>query len=394
MGPSPLKETSHEFLEVASNENEIHVGFVHRTVLDFLQEHSRAKDFMVKHCPSDTNGHVIIVKVLLAEVRIAGFPDTDELNLSLTRPIDVDDIMLTILRVERPTGTAQVDLCNLVDHSMTRLDLENAQGPQDGHWTRRYSRIPIFQAPRRLTEPTRSTSQSSSATNRSFYATMSASANTDASVMVSEQAVDFLGFAAESGLILYVQEVLGSHPEWLDSPTATYLLRCVLSFMYIHELDYPYAHVPELIATLVRQGGKPNVLMFSMTTWITFLEKMYFTVTNLRIIKREERSCDLEKAWVIAATVFLEHGANVHEMIDIQDWLFMEKILQPEIWDTKSGALPDRVYVNLQLSIFSILELCLEGGPGWPQIREVCDAKGAQTYSRCTSLLFRRVGED
>jgi hypothetical protein len=38
VGQSPLKETSHEDLEVAFDVPEIHVGFVHRTVIDFLQD--------------------------------------------------------------------------------------------------------------------------------------------------------------------------------------------------------------------------------------------------------------------------------------------------------------------------------------------------------------------
>jgi hypothetical protein len=90
---------------------------------------------------------------------------------------------------------------------------------------------------------------------------MSGPANSDASIMFSEQPVDFLGFAAQSGLILYVQEVVGSHPEWLDSPTATYPLRCVIDFMIgrnlnLEEKDHRYAHIPELVATLVGPSGK------------------------------------------------------------------------------------------------------------------------------------------
>jgi hypothetical protein len=130
--------------------------------------------------------------------------------------------------------------------------------------------------------------------------------------------------------------------------------------------------------------------MFSKTIWIIFLEEMYFIMSEQRMINKKERPFDLVRAWAIAATMFLEHGADVHAMIVIEDWSSMERMLQYEPWNTISGALPNAVHVSLQLSNFSIFELCLEGVPGWPQIRDVCDAKGAQTYSRCTRLKISR----
>lgn len=95
-----------------------------------------------------------------------------------------------------------------------------------------------------------SASQSNSSSNNSFYSAMSAPENTDASTIISDPAVDFLGFAAQFGLSLYVQEVIESRPERLNSPTANYLLRCAMCFTksFAH---HEYSKSLELIPTLV-----------------------------------------------------------------------------------------------------------------------------------------------
>ncbi|KAL2041699.1 hypothetical protein N7G274_005483 [Stereocaulon virgatum] len=135
---------------------------------------------------------------------------------------------------------------------------------------------------------------------------MNGHANIDASDMFSEQVVDFLGFVAQSGLML-----------------TRWKAKCVNVFK---------------------------------TIWIIFPEAMYFTVIERRVINRKGRPCDLERACAIAATVSLEHEADVDEMIDIDEWPSMEKIIQPKTWNTTSGDLPDSIDVKLQLSIFAILE--------------------------------------
>ena len=137
--PTPSKEGSLGTLEVIFNGTEINVGLVHRTVIDFLQEHPQAKSFMDENYPSEFNAYVIGVKVLLAKVRILGFPTKGSFGQKKWTPIDVESIMRSTNMAETMTGAAQWNLCNLIDQLMAQLGLESSQEPLEGHWTVRHS---------------------------------------------------------------------------------------------------------------------------------------------------------------------------------------------------------------------------------------------------------------
>ena len=189
-----------------------------------------------------------------------------------------------------------------------------------------------------------------------------------------------MGFAAQFGLSLYVQEVIESRPERLNSSTAIYLLRCAMcyakSFRAAH---YNYSKYLELIATLVGRGGKPNAPIFSTTIWISFLEEM-FNMKNFARLTWPGREIPFDseqtsKTWAIAAKTFLENGAKVHEIIDFSVPFPVNLIADSEILDTISGAKLQFVHIEMQLSILSTLEQCLEGGPEWANIHKLAIPK-------------------
>ncbi|KAL2057851.1 hypothetical protein ABVK25_001468 [Lepraria finkii] len=227
---------------------------------------------------------------------------------------------------------------------------------------------------------------------------MSAPGNTDASTTIPERAVDFLGFAAQFGLSLYVQEVIESRPERLNS-TATYLLRCAMCYAMClakssRAAHYKYSKYLELIATRIGRGGKPYAPIFSATIWISFLEEMFDMTTFARLTwpGRETPfdSAQTSKTRAIAAKTFLENGAKVHEITYFSVPFPVNPVADTEILDAISGAKLQSVHIEMQLSTPSTLEKSLEGGPEWANIHRLCNTKGARFYSKCTHLTFQR----
>lgn len=147
-----------------------------------------------------------------------------------------------MLTAEFETGVAQPALMDLIDRSITTLCQISWDQPSDTHWCRLWR-----------------------------------SGNYHHNDRIS-YAVDFLGFAAWSGLGQYVEYILGSQSEQRTADTVDYLLRCSVHGLKIIRSD-SFAEF-KLIQTLLKRGADPNMENLDRTPWGLFLQELYEQYSN------------------------------------------------------------------------------------------------------------------
>ena len=329
------------------------VNFAHRTAVEFLENAVSGKEFLERNSSRTFNPQVSYVKALLGELKTKGFRD------------DVDYIMSVAADVEDSSGIAQTSLCELIDHTMSTIDLKHPDFDPNSHWCTRWGEFARFCKQGKETSWT--TSSSRSISPDSFY---SAASEFTAIPIGSPY---FLGFAAWHGLSGYVLQLLDREEKSVGPEVLDYVLFCSVTVDAAAELQRHVTYEEKLITQLLNRGADPNVKFLGKTIWIHFLEHL-FLVWKSNIIYQGSSPPD-SQALTRCAIAFIEHSADVSS-----SWAFhfRRSLLYSPI---------------VQLSALSLIEAVMQHKPGFAQIRETAINRGAVYYSRWTLPDFENEGE-
>lgn len=318
-GPSP------ELVKMTRYERIYHVGFLHRTSIEFLQESERGKRFMEEHSASSWNPYDAYVRALLAKVSLFGFPTISaEMVVDLEHDhgndatvVDIHrmfvyEVMEKVALAEEHTASARVSLCEDIDRTLTLVHKRSGQSLNDNWCTQlgicwERTEIPRFED--LLMEP-RTNSQTSLA--QSWHSAMSGKIDHGPIAEVPTAPVDILGVACCHGLSHYVYHALDSRRNDYDRETATHLLCCSMWALRYDREDFgPLSDRTKgslrLLCEFLKRGANPNfyVNKFSTTIWGEFLARV-----GLRKLSHEDQS-----AYGKVTKVFVDHGADVHEIV-------------------------------------------------------------------------------
>ena len=346
--------------ETSALERKVSVEFIHRTAVDFMRDREQGGAFLEANTPPNFDPQAFCVKVSLAKTRLFGLGE----GLWM-----VDNPMSEISDIERRTGVAQTELCELVDDVMCRMDQASRNRHPESHWCARL--LPHLQESLPDTE-----ASSRSSTNELVYSTSSPTETQDGSTMVPTTEPTFLTWAAFCGVSLYVQQVLDCRKVPLERREADYLLYCsVRSILSLpHKVQRRFASL-NLIDDILRRGGNPNVMHTRHTTWGLFLSRMSVSLLyGISIGYSSFEPAELKKAFMRTTAAFVENGAD---------------LLSTHSIGLRSDIIQDRFYnfqVQVQVSPLAMIEMFLSDQPEVSHVRDMCVAKGARYYLRGTKI--------
>lgn len=271
-----------------------HVDFIHRTALEFLRHNEQGQRFLEANIQSSPGPHSIYVRALLAKLVLLRFPE--EIAPMDTKPekdagswtkfhvyarrdcyVDivardfVGQIMQNVALVEWATGTADVSLCEDIDHTLATVHQRHYVVSPTSHWSTRWG--VAFRENEISNGYLSSTTISRSGSPDSFYSARSEP------TFVFDRSVDFLGHAASSGLACYVSEIIGLQRKDLDKDYASYLLCCSILALNLRRPQFDsrtgLLRIFNLMAELLSRGGNPNTYIndFSTTVWGLLLRR-------------------------------------------------------------------------------------------------------------------------
>ena len=240
---SKPKNTDADILKLESARS---VDFVHRTAIDFLRSSGPGTTFLDTNLSPGFDLRVHFLKTKLGVLRL-----TEE--LTLTRGIywssrrdgrlyKFDRIMAKIAKLEDSFRMPQVRLCELVDRTMSNLDLRHPDWSSHSHWCKRWGRLADMEVG-----------------GRPFFDCLSAtSAITKSGKSSAPQkgSITFLGFAAFHGLSLYVNHVLDCQEKTAGSEDLDFLLCC--SSFGVSLTARSNCRSLVLVPELLSRGADPN----------------------------------------------------------------------------------------------------------------------------------------
>lgn len=360
------------------------VRFLHRTTTKFLLEDERGKRFLDVNSTMSFNPDTSYIKAGLG-ILIELISRQRELDRSIGDDIDmyIRNIMYTSLLAEEKTGVAQTALMDLVDNTIENLFKHYGNGDSTVHWCTRWIKRIYFYTDRKgnFLGYLRETFQP----DEKFVPRKIPSSG-----LTPTSPVDFLGYAAANGLLLYVQQKLETGHDLSHRYTASYLLCCLIGARFsvsdLAATEYRLREL-ELIATLLKgEGGvDPNTVAFDGTIWVQVLRRIH------------RMSCPhgpLREAWIKVITAFLDNDANVQEKVGISkgplhcqsvfDKSFPGKTFAVASLVSRTGIKPQNFSfeTKFQISAMSVIEQFLGHGPGLEEIQSIFIAKGASSYSK------------
>ena len=335
----PLKEreelTEWEFLRTCNR-----VEFLHRTAFDFFKTNEQGKEFLKVNTLANSHPQMLQVKALLAGLIISPlFADDGHVQILLT------EIMNHASTAEDKTGVAQPALMDLLNRSITMLCERSRGPPPDIHWCKVWRPVDYRYG------------------GRISYV------------------VDFLGFAAWSGLDKYVEYILGSQSEQRTADTVDYLLRCSVHGLKIIRSG-SFAEF-KLIQTLLKRGADPNMENLDRTPWGVFLQELYEQYFGWHW---DLRNC-LADSWWHSVKAFLGSGANVNEKTHCR---LDRNFAAPNVTHSvnSSSRVMTSYTIRLRLSARSVLQQLLAKSPNFFETEDILIASGASLYLECTDLFF------
>lgn len=365
------------------------VKLIHRTAVDFMKV-GQGKAFLEANLLPEFDPQLLYLKTLLGTLCL--FPEYQRRG-----PSKVAEFMLDLVFTENRTGMAQIELCELIDRTMSVLDQGHPDWRPNSHWCTRWDRFLEMQA-REQDRSYLSTRMSSRSSSRdSFYSArsdpMARRESIDAPAGLSHLLpYDFLGYAASWGLYHYVQQTLDCRAKRLDLETANYLLYCsTLSCK-----DRPrICSQSGLVADLLRRGGNPNTRLLTNTIWGNFLNGFY-EYTLQCALPYMTRKTDPLSDWLSNFTemiaAFVEHGADIHTIFDLS--LDCREYPWLEVFGISLNEKVSSFKFDTQMSALSIIESYLSHQPQFSRIQEMFIARGALLYSRCATFHFRLRSKD
>ena len=337
--------------ESISPESIASVNFVHRTAVEFL-ENSPGKDFLLANSSPNFDPQVSYVKALLGGMKVMMHlkDEVDEYGMS-----NVDRIMYEVAAVEDATGKQQINLCELIDRTMSIIDRKHPDFHPSSHWCSRWGKV--ARVCDEEDEISSSTTSSRPSSRDSFYSAESGS------TVVPMTSPSFLGLAASHGLSKYVLEMLHLQEKIISPEVLNYLLFCSTAVCIN---GYPglttkfWILPPELL----RLGANPNAIFLGKSIWTHFLErsfwmwKIYHMFEFLVLPKIDIMRC---------AIAFIKCAADVGSV-----WTF-------HYWASTFA-------FDIQMSALSLIKTIMQNEADLHQIQKTVVTRGAMEFVRCTTL--------
>ena len=343
--PSEQRE---DLVQLRFHESCSQVRFLHRSAFEFFTSNEQGKTFLEANGTTSLHPQVLHVKAVTAR--------TIFLSVIPSVPIfEITSIMEEALFVEKETGVAQPALMNLVDRSITILWERSQDHLPDVHWCREWG----------------------------YFSKMKQSE------ISAPDPVDFLGFAAYSGLSKYVEYTMDSQLTPWKGRDADYLLICAVGGLGGGLSAYAkFSPQLQLISMLLERGASPSMNMkySDGNVWSLFLQSLY--ILSDKIFYHQEAE------WRSTTSAFLRSGVNVNEKIHFN--LGTASCLLIDIdWSSVAhlaSSMPMTLLdfsIRLQLSARVIIEHLLTHHANFLEIRDAFIDAGAVSYIECTKISLK-----
>lgn len=355
--------------------------------MDFLQDQSQGGAFLKAHSPTDLDPQVSCIKILLARLRLFRERNPEEY---------LDEMMDQLWEVENRHGVAQDQLCQLIDDVISDLDHTHSDWRPQSHWCSRWgllSEMNYF--------GTETDASSNSSSMNSFYSFKSPPIDRSEYLKILESELGFLAFAARNGPSRYMKQALHSRKVPLGTGAANCLLYCSIASIGAHAsiIERNMAGVI-LTGEVLKQDIDPNMtdpflLGTTWTMWSKFLNKMeellhYDPHLHYMYSCSKRERIELWRTCSDTTLAFIEKGTDLHVRLGILVDTRMNgnsgiygniSDIEDQADDSGHG-----YQFKVELSPVAVVELCFNGQPEITRIKEICLAKGASLYMKCTGV--------
>lgn len=375
-------------VKVLELQSHTHVDFIHRTAVDFLESTGPGRKFLEDSSAPEFDPQIFSIKASLGKLRLMAPMSHLMGHLSHRTSYDmsldyIDYIMDEVANVEDRAGRPQTRLCELIDGTMSISDRLHPRWRPNSHWCMRWGAM----AKLRDRGQAYTTSSSRSSSTNSFHSATSELPTFDRANPAPTDSIRFLDFAASHNLVHYVQQMLDCRETSVSLETLDYLLRCSISAYW------PLGWLPrrrylsgplKVVRALLRRGANPNAKLFAKTIWREILERTAVLWNQLLAewsdldLRQSETWISNSKTLTSSIIAFIENGADMGAICNLHLTARRE---------TYNPGHVDSWYVfDMQLSALSTIQLVLGHTPEFPRIQEMCIARSALLYSRCTIL--------
>ena len=338
-----------------------YVSFIHRTAVDFLETTGPGRKFLEDSSAPQFDPQIFSIKASLGILRLLG-----PMN---QRADDIDSIMEEVAKAEDRAGKPQTRLCELVDRTMSISDRLHPKWRPNSHWCMRWGIL----ARKLDKEQAYTTLSSRSSSTDSFDSATSELPTFDHANAAPTDSIRFLGFAASHNLVHYVQHVLDCREKSVSPETLDYLLCCCILG------GYGPSGASKVIVELLRRGANPNANLFAKTMWGRFLERTA-VVWAVNVMYRDNSRYWNTFSQTLTSSIiaFIENGADMGAI-----WTYHFEA-NSDSYTGNRDILDYEYGFDMRLSALSTIQLVLRHSPDFARIQEMCIARGALLYSRCT----------
>ena len=371
---SSFREISEDSIANRSvREDRIRVTFLHRTAADFWKDSEQGRNFLCMHTSPDPDIFVAWAKVLVVKVRIFDQFSAAQFAFKIT----LREAIEAVSDAERETGVAQMAISDYLERAIKMSGFSYTDFEISNEVYAWYQRSIVFRSKFNQVE------------------------REDLSRPVSQFAVDYLGFAASHGLKFYVEQQLNSLPADLQSRTANYLLCCATNSLSSRVFAAKTnMRLVDLICSLLRYGGNPNMPTFQSTIWGQYLAFMLRSKEAERTYENENVwNTTTTKAWSTAFGCFMKHGADTFGILTHSSIENRFSVRDDHLCLLSSASLKGRLKaepttwchygLRFELSVPTLFRYCLGNSPASVEVL----SNGALPYFRCTEInvTFRRA---
>ena len=376
------------------------VRFLHRTVIDYFQESSLARDFIRENNSNNCHSSLLETKVLLAKVRMLGFGRRPSIHSKVAIPIFIEHLMLLVSCTEYVSGVAQMAIHKYVDRAVSCIEPKEVQRPQESHWCAK-----IYEWASRdtwLFSECDDPHLVSVVEGYTYNSTGQHMEKRDNSNLMPGQPVDYLGLAVSFGLKLFVQQQISCMPSGLPKSVADYLLHCALGFddFYTESLT---PRIFDIAYTLLRLGANPNSPSSKGIAWATSLNRMHLAKHSWpenRLQMEINEGDKMSYVGVFRTTFqhFLDSGADISGILHLKAFRFTHEF---RIDSNHSQALPatrlrhhreGQFYqactyeIDIEMSVPTLIRYCLGFSIESKKLASNCVDRGARFHSKCVSV--------
>lgn len=356
------------------------VNFIHRTAVDFLRSPELGGKFLHANLPPEFDPQILYVKVSIGKLKLMPLP-YPQLHLD-----SIAWIREEVAIAEARTGKAQPRLRELIDRTTYNSDRGRDRSTE----------LNLRE------QDSLNTKTSSRPSSRVSCSTMTKPATPGNWNSAPIETPDLHAFAALHGLSHfhgsshYVQQMLECREKSCGPEILDYILYCSIFFAsYEMGENCQFTRALKIVPELLRRGADPNADFLTRTIWREYLGRMLGHLAfmlnwryNAKIHSNvTQRPYHVNWDAIIMPTIaFVEYKADVHK---IWNFHFDHTIILSASGIgpiSEAGTIESACSFDIQLSALSALHLCLRDKPEYPLIREMCIARGAFSYAKCTVL--------